>query len=251
MKNGASFEGYVHYVYETLLNLKGERVQVSRRTRFRLASGESYEIDIYYEFYHVNVRHRVAIECKNWSAPVDQGRVLEFHQKIKNIGDDIVGVIISASGYQAGALAVARRHGILALSATDLPQLNHVVAARIKTALLPEVNCVGEPFWYIAEVSKEDFEGTGNYYAFKDGPVKILLFISQRHATAYLKLLPDQSELRVFGMPQYKLDVLLALSIPQKVVFGLVFNYPDENGNVAVTPITAARLKTDFLLSNH
>lgn len=73
--DGASFESYIHYVYSTLLNLKGEQVQVSRRTVFRCADGVSYEVDIYYEFMHVGVRHRVAIECKDWAKPVDQGRI--------------------------------------------------------------------------------------------------------------------------------------------------------------------------------
>ncbi|RQR79117.1 hypothetical protein DIE11_17085 [Burkholderia sp. Bp9012] len=116
MKKGADWEDYVHYVYSTLLNLKGERIQVSKRTTFVLPSGETYEIDVYYEFWKAGVRHRVAIECKDWTNPVSQGQILEFHQKIKNIGNDLIGVVVSRNGYQDGAVNVAERHGMLALT---------------------------------------------------------------------------------------------------------------------------------------
>ncbi|MEB8380222.1 hypothetical protein NYW84_03925 [Acinetobacter junii] len=55
MTTGATFESYIHYVYQTLLNLKGEQIQVSRNTTFILPSGETYEVDIYYEFTRVGV----------------------------------------------------------------------------------------------------------------------------------------------------------------------------------------------------
>ena len=47
---GRDFESYVQYVYSTLLNLRGEKTQVSRRTTFTLPTGDSYEVDVYYEF---------------------------------------------------------------------------------------------------------------------------------------------------------------------------------------------------------
>lgn len=113
MKKGTTFEDYVHFVYESLLNSRGEKVQVSKRTTFRLPSGETYEIDVYYQFERAGVLHKVAIECKDWKGPISQGEVLEFSQKIKNISENIVGVIISRNGFQPGADKVAERHGIL------------------------------------------------------------------------------------------------------------------------------------------
>lgn len=247
---GADFENYVHFVYNTLLNLKGERIQVAKRTIFKLASGESYEIDIYYEFSHVGIRHRVAVECKDWKTPVDQGRVLEFHQKIKNIGEDIVGVFVSRAGYQSGAIQVAKRHGILPLTAEDIPTINKVLADHITTSFLPESHCIGEPFWYIAELSDNDLsEGTGSYYAFPEGsPVKIPLYISKQHALAYLQGIPDKEHFGVFGMPQYKLRGLLALSIQANPTFGIICGYPFPDGKIAALPIDAKTLRNDYLV---
>jgi Restriction endonuclease len=250
MNSGASFEDYIHYVYSTLLNLKGEQVQVSKRTTFRLPSGETYEVDIYYEFVHIGVTHRVAIECKDWKHPVDQGRILEFHQKIKNIGNEVVGIFVSRVGYQSGAMRVAERHGIRALTANDVPSLFDILASSIRTTFLPDGRCIGEPFWYIAELSTDpSTEGTGTYYAFpQSSPLNIPLFISRRHAEAYWSRLPDRANFGVFGMPQYKLRALVGFGLKDGLKFGLVFGPPFENGAIEAVAMDAQQLKRDFLL---
>jgi hypothetical protein len=236
-------------VYQTLLNLRGDRVQVARRAIFKVISGESYEIDVYYEFERVGVRHRVAIECKDWKAPVDQGRVLEFHQKIKNIGDNIVGVLVSRAGYQSGALSVAKRHGILALSGNDVPSIGAILSNQITAALLPERHCIGEPFWYLAELCPDDpSQGTGSYYSFEESaPVRIPLFISKRHAAAYLEGLPDSDAFGVFGMPQYKLRALLGMVREKDLRFGIVCAQPKLGDPLVIVPMDSESMKSEFL----
>lgn len=249
MKKGANFEDYIHYVYSTLLNLKGDKIQVSKRTTFKVPPDETYEIDIFYEFVNVGVRHRVAIECKDWQTPVDQGKILEFHQKIKNIGEDIVGVFISRSGYQSGAEKVAKRHGLLTLTADEIPTMSDILAKHITTTFIPEDHCVGEPFWYIAELDKPNGEPTGTYYAFPKGsPLDLPLFISQKHALAYLDNLPDKQFFRVYGMAQHKLRGLLAFAIGQRKKFGIVFNFPLPDGQIETLPIDAKRLREEYLI---
>lgn len=249
MKRGASFESYVHFVYDSILNLRGEKIQVSRNMVFRVNDHESYEIDMFYEFTHAGVRHRVAVECKDWQKPVDQGKVLEFHQKITNIGDDIVGVFVSRTGYQAGAIKVAERHGILALTQDDLPTLLQLVGRRFAAMFMPEDGCIGEPFWYIGIVSPESGEPDGDFYAFPDGaPVKLPLFIARDHAEAYRRNLKDRDRYRVFGMPQYKLRGFLAAALPKNMPIGLVFDYPEPDGKVAMHPTDAESINRIFLL---
>ena len=248
-KPGTDFEDYVHYIYSTLLNLKGEKVRVSKRTTFKLPSGESYEVDVFYEFIHVGVRHRVAIECKDWKSPVSQGQILEFHQKIKNIGDDVVGIFVSRSGYQSGSNAVAARHKIRLLEAKDVPTIHGMLSQHITTSFIPEDGCIGEPFWYVAELDRPDGEPTGTYYAFpEDRPINIPLFISKQYALKFHASLPDKDKFKVYGMAQHKLRGLLAFAIPQKISFGIVFNYPTSNGGLKIKPLSAMELKNDYLL---
>lgn len=249
MNTGADFESYVHFVYETLLNLKGEQIQVARRTTFKLASGETYEIDVYYEFTRVGVRHRVGIECKDWKSPVKQGQILEFHQKLKNIGEDIVGVFVSRVGYQSGALAVAKRHNILTLAAEDIPTIPNVLAGLIKTAWIPEDHCAGEPFWCIAELSDNPSQGTGVYFALPpDCPLRLPLFLSRKHAIALHQRLPDKEEYGVFGLPQYKLRGMLMFALIQNMQFGIVIGPPLPDGRLEMLAVDAKTLRDEYLL---
>lgn len=252
MKSGATWEDYVHYVYSTLLNLKSERIQVSKRTTFVLPSGETYEVDVYYEFWKVGVRHRVAIECKDWKTPVSQGQILEFHQKIKNIGNDLIGVVVARNGYQEGAVKVAERHGVLALTEASIPSIPQLLAQHITTSFIHESGLVGEPFWCIAEIdNSSDGQSNGSYYALPPkSPFTLPLFISKRHAEAYRRYLPDADKLGVFGLPQYKLRSLIAFAYKDKLTFGIVYGAPLMSGSVQMLPITldAKTLKEDYLL---
>ncbi|WP_261508766.1 restriction endonuclease [Burkholderia multivorans] len=252
MKKGTDWEDYVHYVYSTLLNLKGERIQVSKRTTFVLPSGETYEVDVYYEFWKAGIRHRVAIECKDWKSPVSQGQVLEFHQKIKNIGNDLIGVVVSRNGYQDGAIKVAERHGMLALTETTFPTIPQLLAQHITTSFIHEPDLIGEPFWCIAELhAGSDGESNGTYYAFPSGfPFNLPVFISKRHAEAFRRSLPDGDRFGVFGLPQYKLRALIAFAYKAKLKLAIVYGAPLVPGSVKALPLIldAKTLKEDFLL---
>lgn len=248
--SGHDFESYVQYVYSTLLNSRGERIQVSRRTTFRLPGGESYEIDVYYEFYKAGVRHRVAIECKDWKRPIDQGKILEFHQKIKNIGNDVVGVVISRSGFQSGVETVAARHNVLLLTGDDLPSLAQLLGQQIISNALHEPGLVGEPFWVIARRSGEpDGLSDGTYYSakFEEG-ITIPLFVSKHYADLYLRNLSDRDLWDVFGLPQYKLKVFLSLVKLGRPRLATVLTPPDQNGAVYARAVTISELERDFLI---
>ena len=70
-----------------------------------------HQIDVYWEFKLAGVRHRVLVQAKKWSRRVSKGAVLTF----KGVLDDIpgtVGIIVTAKGYQRGALEVAKGYGI-------------------------------------------------------------------------------------------------------------------------------------------
>ena len=61
-----------------------------------------YQIDVYYEFTKANIKHRVAIECKNWEKPVDRKEVAYFESYINHLRN-ITGVIVSKNGFTSGA----------------------------------------------------------------------------------------------------------------------------------------------------
>lgn len=87
MSSGKEFEEYVKSIYSILLNLKDEGILVSggATTFLKGITGEKYQIDIYYEFERAGVRHRVIIECKDWTYPVKREQVNTLESKVRDI----------------------------------------------------------------------------------------------------------------------------------------------------------------------
>ena len=64
MKSGKFLESYVQFVYQKLLEFLDEGASVSTNLLIQGKSGVKHEFDVYYEFQHLNIKHRIAIECK-------------------------------------------------------------------------------------------------------------------------------------------------------------------------------------------
>ena len=66
VNTGKRLENYAQYVYSQLLQLNDfDNTLVSKRVTIRGQSGATNEFDIYYQFSHLNVECKVAIECKD------------------------------------------------------------------------------------------------------------------------------------------------------------------------------------------
>lgn len=125
--------------------MRDEGVVVSKKAKLLGKSGAMHEVDVFYEFLRAGVRHRVAVECKDLSRPVEKGDITEFHGKIQDIGG-ISALVVSRSGYQEGARLYAKHWDVLLLNSDELPILNLLLAARLEAVALPDESYVGEPF---------------------------------------------------------------------------------------------------------
>jgi hypothetical protein len=210
MKPGSSLENDVQSVYSRLLNMRDEGVVVGRRVLMAGKSGVQHEVDVYYEFSRAGVRHRVAIECKDWAAPLSKGQIQEFESKIRDIGG-IVGIVVSRAGYQSGAEAFAKHHDILPLVFDDLPSLGVLLAQRLTTVALPDETYWGEPFWIIMEM--RNGKVTGSHYGTVDqasGKRMIPLTFSKAHAQRLFREAGlDPSRWAVRGLPRFALRAFL------------------------------------------
>lgn len=102
---------------------------------------------MYYQFIHLNVECRVAIECKEWSRPVSVKEVRDFVYKIHDVGmGNMIGLMISKCGYQDGSQKVADANGIKLLQSTDLPTISEILAASIKKVFYQAANALGTHF---------------------------------------------------------------------------------------------------------
>lgn len=210
MKSGTSFEKDVQRVYTSLLNMRDEGVVVGNPVYMIGKSGQQHEIDVFYEFEKASIRHRVAIECKDWAVPVSKGQVQEFESKLRDIGN-ITGVIVSRNGYQSGAEGFAKYHDILALRFEDLPSFSALLGERIKTVALLDENYVGEPFWIIMGI--RDGKVTGSHFATTfPGSINRLipLTYSKQHAErVFREAQLDPKHWAIRGLPRFALRAFL------------------------------------------
>ena len=245
MKSGAAFESFVAYVYSNLLRLSDCNSVVSNNISIKGLSGCIHEFDVYYEFYHLNMLFRVAIECKDWDHPVDKGRVQEFWAKIDDL-NNVAGVMVAKNGYQLGALQFAQAKGIMLLTLDDLPSLTQIVAEKIRRLFLPDAGTIRQPFWTLMERYENNVNG--NYYDLHfDGHVQIPLFFCKNIAESFLKRLPDEKKWCVRGIAQPQLKALVNLSQTlSHYKFALCMLPTDRGTEVEFCIIGADELKRNY-----
>jgi len=184
--------------------MKDEGIVVGQDVQIIDKLGRSHQVDVYYQFEKAGITHKVAIECKDHGRPVDNGQVAKFFGKLTNAGN-IQKVMISRLGYQKLAKEIAQDNDVLLLTIEDLPKLNELLAARLKSVALPDETTVGEPFWTIME--KRSGSVTGSFYAHPHPVTKrpeMPLFYSHEHARrAFKEGKLDDNRWCVRGMPQY------------------------------------------------
>ncbi|EAN0545979.1 hypothetical protein GID46_14430 [Salmonella enterica] len=227
LKTWNDLESYTQYVYSTLLNPRDNGVEVRRNVVLKGLKGE-YQIDVFYQFENAGFIHRVAIECKYHNRPLDRDTIMPFCNKITDIGN-IIGVIVSKSGYQSGAKEYAEKHGITLLTTEDLPKFNILVADYLINSMLPTKDWIGEPFWILME--REEDNVSGSYYKFSEkhnGRDVIPLFFSKREAIDFLNESEQTLHFAIRGVPQHYLKRLIAITDRLKPLFFLMLPVLNE-----------------------
>ena len=207
MKAGKELENYVQFVYQKLLDFMDEGAMVSSNVSVIGKSGVKHEFDVYYEFQHLNMRHRIAIECKDWNTPVSKGEVGEFLSKLNDL-NNISGMMVAKSGYQEGAKQFAESNGIHLMETKDLPSLGEIVAGVIKEAFLPDEATQGAPFWTLMEIQSGEI--TGTYFSLPEGKPIVPFFYSKVIAEKMREKLLDAENWVVRGVSQYQLKGFVA-----------------------------------------
>ncbi len=229
MKKGKLLESFVTYVYSNLLEMSNSNCAVSQNISIKGLSGVVHEFDVYYDFWHLNLLFRVAIECKDWNRPVDKGRVQEFWSKIDDL-NNIAGVMISKSGYQKSAIEFAKAKGLVLMTLEDLPSFTDIIAKRIEYLLLPDENTKGDPFWTIMPIQEGEVTGTYLNIGTSLQP-EIPLFFSKHVAQDCLMKYEDKDSLCVRGLSQVQLKTLIRISKEVTHAYFSICYYPIPMGD--------------------
>ncbi|MGL6121331.1 MAG: restriction endonuclease [Fusobacteriaceae bacterium] len=107
------YEKFSQEVYELILKKEGfENIPVLHNIKKQGLSKAIHQVDVYFEYSLGGTNHAVAIECKDYTSAIEQGKIFAFKSKIDDIPEVTKGIFISKSGFQSGAITFAKAHGI-------------------------------------------------------------------------------------------------------------------------------------------
>jgi len=103
-------------------------------------SGDKYQIDVYWEYEIAGNKHRVAIECKNYSSLVPVGKVRDFQGVLIDL-NNVNGIMVSSKGFQSGAKKYAEEYGI-SLKELRLPGSNDIAGEITTIFHINRIRCL-------------------------------------------------------------------------------------------------------------
>jgi len=166
VNENTEYEKLAKEVYEEILQTEGfNTLSVKHDVKIEGKSGQKHQIDVYWELNVAGVRHRVAVECKNYTSPVSVGRIRDFSAALDDIGN-IQGIFITKTGYQSGAKTFAEHKGI------ELKNLRNPSEEDLKSVGLPPSLNVRGHIFYIANTTPDiefDFDWIISNTSMKEG----------------------------------------------------------------------------------
>jgi hypothetical protein len=112
MNPNTEYEKFAQEVYQELVNTDVIRAtDVRHNVKLTGKSGQQHQIDVYWEYEIAGVKHKVAIECKNYNSTVSVGKVRDFYGVLSDL-NNVAGIMVTKVGYQEGAKKYADTYGI-------------------------------------------------------------------------------------------------------------------------------------------
>ncbi|HHQ4708679.1 TPA: restriction endonuclease [Aeromonas veronii] len=107
------YEKLAQEIYQAISDAEGvKNINVQHNVKLLGKSGCNHQIDVYWEFEMMGIKHCVAIECKNYSSEVSVGKVRDFFGVLHDVGNT-KGIFVTKVGYQSGAEKFANHYGIV------------------------------------------------------------------------------------------------------------------------------------------
>jgi hypothetical protein len=112
-KNGIAYERLTQQIFQAIVGQElVPNIEVKQNVRLK-GIRTSHRIDIFWEFQRGNIGYKTMVEVKDWNEAVDQGEVMKFKARLDDLPDQPRGVMVSRSGFQAGARRFASSSGIV------------------------------------------------------------------------------------------------------------------------------------------
>lgn len=112
MNPNTEYEKFAQEVYQELVAADVVKTTIVKRDiKLKGKSGQEHQIDVYWEYEIADVKHKVAIECKNYKSKVSIKAVRDFYGVLADL-NNVTGIMATKIGYQEGAKKFAAHYGI-------------------------------------------------------------------------------------------------------------------------------------------
>lgn len=128
---GIPYEQFTKDIFDELNRVDGvEHIEIKHNVRLE-GKSVPHQIDVYWSFKQGGVTHHVVVQAKDWATPVTKDKVLTFRAVLNDLKVGAIGIMVTKTGYQAGAEAAARNNGILLYRLAEMTEKDW--EGRIKT----------------------------------------------------------------------------------------------------------------------
>ncbi len=134
----------------------------------------THEIDVWVTFEQYGVDIKWVVECKLWNSPIPKEKVLALQQVLQDVGADR-GVLLSESGFQAGAVRAAERTNVTLTNLEELQEHSHEEKAQFE----------------LSKISKR--------FALLDSRLRPLVYDSEGYPFPYHPSIPRESVVSSMG----------------------------------------------------
>lgn len=210
------YELLVREIYQQMLDQE-QALNVAVQHNVQKQGGvTSHQIDVYWEFCLGGVTHKVVVQAKKWKSPIRKGDVLMFKGVLEDL-PGTVGIMVTSSRFQKGALEVAKAAGITLCNLCEDP--------------LPPISM------YPGETARFTIKG---FLTVRDGGhLGMLVEVAQKIPTVSDLMLKADSEWHEANDP---LPEPMTLNIPQP------FQFYDQDGKEL---FTLAKVLGEFYAEMH
>jgi hypothetical protein len=134
MNPNTEYEKFAQEIYQGLVDADAVKTtDVKHNVKLVGKSGQAHQIDVYWEYEIAGVKHKVAIECKNYNSTVSVGKVRDFYGVLSDL-NNVAGIMVTTVGYQEGAKEFASHYGI-SLKELRVPNWGEAIIGEIQINL--------------------------------------------------------------------------------------------------------------------
>lgn len=246
MNANIEYEKFTQEIYQELVNadvLKATRVQ--HNVKLKGKSGQEHQIDVYWEYEIAGIRHRVAIECKNYNRKVEIGKVRDFYGVLSDL-NNVAGIMVTKVGYQKGAKEYASTYGIT-LKELREPNFGEAIVGQIELNFDMSIRrCL---FRVDKDYEETDRFSVAGYKHFLDA--MSLEMDSQWEKATHIPLeLNNGYIIDTSGKRIASLDEIEA-TLPENSDTDIIFNYEDAYVNTRWGLIKINEVKYEYEKKNH